>query len=309
MPEPAIRFQSLTKHYGPIRALDGMELEVRPGEVFGFLGPNGAGKTTAIRVLMDLIRPTAGTVTVLGLDAQRDAVELHRRVGYLPADAGLYEGMTGHAYLDYLTALRGGRVDAAYRAELVERLQLDVQRRIGGLSRGNRQKMGLVQALMGRPELVVLDEPTAGLDPLMQEVVEELLRGVADAGRTVFFSSHVLAEVEQVCDRVAMLRAGRIVDVFDLAEQRRLAPRRVSVEFASPPDDAAFAALPGVRVERADGLARTFEVRDGIDALVKCLARFEVTALDSREPTLEELFLSRYGDVVESADAESPDVS
>ena len=294
MDVPAIRFERLAKSYGDVRALDGIDLEVPQGTVFGFLGPNGAGKTTAIRVLLDLIRPTAGRAELLGFDTQRDAVEVRRRCGYLPGELELYEGMTGRAFLDYVAALRGGRVDARERDTLIERLRLDPSRRIGALSKGNRQKVGVVQALMGRPEVVVLDEPTAGLDPLVQEEVEAILGEIVAEGRTVFFSSHVLAEVEAIAGSVAMLRAGRIVAVVDLAEERRLAPRRITVAFDEPVPAGAFAGLDGVRVVASGDRQATFESHDHMDALIKALARYPVRTLETHELSLEELFLSYY---------------
>jgi ABC-2 type transport system ATP-binding protein len=291
---PAIEFDGLVKHYGAVQALRGVDLEVRAGEVFGFLGPNGAGKTTAIRVMLDLIRPTAGRVAVFGFDAQRDSVEVRRRVGYLPSDPQFPSGMTARAYLDYLHRVRGA-ADDAYRRSLVDRLELDESRKVSELSRGNRQKVGLVASLIARPELVVLDEPTTGLDPLVQAEVESILREVAADGRTVFFSSHVLEEVESICSRAAVVRQGRIIDVFDLAEQRRLAPQRVDVTFAEPVPAAAFAGLPpGIRVVAHENSRVSFDVRDGIDALVKCLAERRVESLVARQATLEELFLRYY---------------
>ena len=289
----AIRFEGLVKTYGDVRALDGIDLTVPRGEVFGFLGPNGAGKTTAIRILMDLIRPSAGRAEVLGFDAQRDSLEVRRRCGYLPGDLELYNSLSVDACLDLVAALRGD-VDPRYREELVERLRLDPGRRIGALSRGNRQKVGLTIALMAKPELVVLDEPTNGLDPLVQDEVEAILREVVADGRSVFFSSHVLAEVEQIARRVAMLRSGRIVAVSDLAEQRRLAPRRVSVAFAEPPPAAAFAGLDGVRLVSLEGCDAVFETHDEMDALIRALATQRVRTLETHEITLEELFLSYY---------------
>ncbi len=291
---PAIEFRDVTKSYGPVRALDGLDLRVRRGEIFGFLGPNGAGKTTAIRILVDLLRPDRGTVSVLGFDAQEAGVEVRRRTGYLAADRQLYEQLTAQQLFDYVDALRGGAVDRDYLQSLVDQLELEPDRRIGTLSSGNRQKVGLIQALIARPELVILDEPTRGLDPLMQEVVEEILREIAADGRTVFFSSHVLAEVEELCDRAAILRAGRVVDVFDLAEQRRLAPRRVEVTFDIPPPTDAFAALAGVAVLATQGATVVLDVSGGFDELIKCLARYTVEHLESRQPTLEEMFLSYY---------------
>ena len=289
----AIRFEGLVKTYGDVRALDGIDLTVPRGEVFGFLGPNGAGKTTAIRILMDLIRPSAGRAEVLGFDAQRDTLEVRRRCGYLPGDLELYNSLSVDACLDLVASLRGD-VDPRYREELVERLRLDRGRRIGTLSRGNRQKVGLTIALMARPELVVLDEPTNGLDPLVQDEVEAILREVVADGRSVFFSSHVLAEVEQIARRVAMLRGGRIVAVSDLAEQRRLAPRRVTVAFAEPPPASAFEGLDGVRLVSLEGCDAVFETHDEMHALIQALATQRVRTLETHEITLEELFLSYY---------------
>ena len=289
----AIRFEGLVKTYGDVRALDGIDLTVPRGEVFGFLGPNGAGKTTAIRILMDLIRPSAGRAEVLGFDAQRDTLEVRRRCGYLPGDLELYNSLSVDACLDLVASLRGD-VDPRYREELVERLRLDPGRRIGALSRGNRQKVGLTIALMAKPELVVLDEPTNGLDPLVQDEVEAILREVVAEGRSVFFSSHVLAEVEQIARRVAMLRGGRIVAVSDLAEQRRLAPRRVTVAFAEPPPASAFEGLSGVRLVSLEGCDAVFETHDEMHALIQALATQRVRTLETHEITLEELFLSYY---------------
>jgi ABC-2 type transport system ATP-binding protein len=291
---PAIRFASLTKRYGAVQALRGIDLAVPRGEVYGFLGPNGAGKSTAIRVLLDLIRPTDGRAEALGLDSRRDGVALRRRIGYLPGDFRPEPRMTAQELFDLVAAMRGGAVDLRYRGELTERLLLDPARRIGDLSRGNRQKVGLVLVFMSRPELLVLDEPTSGLDPLMQETVQALLRETVADGRSVFFSSHVLSEVQQVCTRVAMLRAGEIVDEFDLAERRRLAPEHLTVEFAAPPPPDAFGGLPGVRVAEAAGSTVQFELSDSADALVKRLAAFTVLRLAPHEVTLEEMFRSYY---------------
>ena len=294
MDGPAIRLEGLVKSYGDVRALDGIDLAVPRGEVFGFLGPNGAGKSTTIRILMDLIRPTAGRAEVLGFDAQRQSLEVRRRCGYLPGDLQLYHSLTGAECFDLMASLRRDGVAAGYRDALAERLRLDPTRRIGALSRGNRQKVGLIIALMAQPELVVLDEPTSGLDPLMQEEVEAILCEIVADGRSVFFSSHMLAEVEQVAGRVAMLRDGRIVAVADLAEQRRLAPRRVAVTFEEHVPAAAFDGLDGVRVVSLEGAAATFETHDQMDALIKALAGFRVHTLETHELTLEELFLSYY---------------
>lgn len=296
----AIRLTRLTKDYGDVRALDELDLTVEPGQVFGFLGPNGAGKTTALRILLDLIRPTSGHAEVLGFDAQSESIEVRRRVGYLPDDPQMYEGMTGRRFLEFMSSLRGTASNdggaTAFRDSLCERLQLDPMRRIGTLSRGNRQKVGVVLALMERPQLVVLDEPTTGLDPLVREEVELLLREVAADGRTVFFSSHVLSEVEQVCDRVAMLRNGRLIDVLEPREERRLAPQRFTVTFAAggAPASEVLAAIDGVSVISATPSEVVLETVGGADALLKCLAGYTVTRLETHEVSLEELFLSYY---------------
>ena len=301
MDAPAIRLDGLTKHYGAVRALSAVDLTVERGEIFGFLGPNGAGKTTAIRILLDLIRPTAGRAEVLGFDAQRQSLEVRRRVGYLPGDLRLYDRMTGLEFLELIASLRGEPVDVRYRDRLIARLQLDPGRPIGTLSHGNRQKVGIVQALMTRPQLLVLDEPTSWLDPLMQEEMQSLLREVTADGRSVFFSSHDLSEVEQVCSRVAMLRDGRLIDVVVPAEARRLAPQRFAVSFAAPPPRDAFAALAGVQLVSLAGAEVVFEARDGVDALVRRLASFTVTRLETHELSLDELFRSYYAPGAEDA--------
>jgi ABC-2 type transport system ATP-binding protein len=291
----ALLVESLVKHYGPVRALRGIDLQVRPGEIFGFLGPNGAGKSTAIRVILDLIRPTSGRVSVFGIDANRDSVRARREIDYLQSDPELPPGMNAGDVFSYFAAVRGGALDRAYLNELVERLSLDPSRDVNALSRGNRQKAGLVLALMFRPPLVILDEPTTGLDPLVQAEVEAILREVVADGRTVFLSSHILAEVETICSRASIVRDGEIVDVFDLAEQRRLAPRLVDVTFATPPPEDAFAALPaGVTITGRAGRTISFQTHDGIDWLVKQIAAFEVADLSVRQPSLEELFVEYY---------------
>jgi len=219
MAVPAIATEGLTRDYGPVRAVDDLYLEVESGEVFGFLGPNGAGKTTAIRVLLDLIRPTAGRATVMGFDCQRDSIEVRKRVGYLPGDLQLYEGMTGGDLLEFFGSLRPDDVDRAYRHELMERLDLDPHKHVDDYSRGNKQKLGLIQALMHRPDVMVLDEPANGLDPLVQRELWSILDDAADEGRTVFFSSHVLSDVERICKRVAIIREGRLDAVVKAAAQ------------------------------------------------------------------------------------------
>lgn len=245
---PAIQTAQLGKQYGGrVRALAEVDLTVPPGTVFGLLGQNGAGKTTLIRILLDMIRPTEGRASILGFDCQDDGVEARAHVGYLPSSAQYYSYMTGRDLFDFAARARRITPDDALVDDLVTRLDLNPDRGIRTLSRGNQQKVGLIAALLAQPEVVILDEPTSGLDPLMQDVVLDIVREVAAQGRTVFFSSHILSEVERVCDHVAVLRAGLLVGAFDLAEQRRLAVRRVAVQFAETPPASAFVDMPGAR--------------------------------------------------------------
>ena len=230
---PAIAASGLSKDYGSGRGLFGLDLEVAPGEIFGFLGPNGAGKSTMMRLLLDLIRPTSGSARVLGLDTRKDSVEIRRRVGFLPGDLALYPKLTGRAVLDYLGQLRGG-VDPRVRDALAERFDADLDRPVRQLSTGNRQKLGLIQAFMHEPELLILDEPIAGLDPLVQQSFHALLQEVSAEGRTVFLSSHTLSEVERVTQRLAILRQGRLVVVDSLENLRKVAVQRIEIEFAEP---------------------------------------------------------------------------
>ncbi len=228
MSRAAIELSSVVKDYGRTRALAGIDLTVEGGRIFGFLGPNGAGKTTTIRVLLDLIRPTSGAARVLGLDSQRNTIEVRRRVGYLPGDLRMYEGLRGDQFLDFIDSFRPEKRDVAYRHQLLDRLGLDATKRIRALSKGNRQKLGFIQALMHRPELLILDEPTSGLDPLVQEEVARILEDAVQDGRTVFFSSHVLPEVERLSQSVAIIREGRIVAVEDVARLKKNANLKVT---------------------------------------------------------------------------------
>jgi len=291
--EPVIRLEGLTKSYGRHRGVVDLDLEVYPGEVFGYLGPNGAGKTTTIRLLLDLIRPTRGRAVVLGGDSRADGPRLRREVGYLAGDPALYRKMTGRQLLTYLGNLRG-MATLGPAEEMAERLELDLGRPIGDLSRGNRQKVALVQALMNSPRLMVLDEPTAGLDPLMQREFCRLVGEAKAEGRTVFLSSHVLSEVERIADRVGIVREGRLVVVEGLEELKAKALRRLEIHFAGPVPREEFAALPGVQeVVVEDGVLSCVAV-GSIDRLVKAAARHEVTNLVSHEADLEELFLRYY---------------
>ncbi|MGZ8700802.1 MAG: ABC transporter ATP-binding protein [Gaiellaceae bacterium] len=288
-----VSLQGLTKSYGRARGVVDLDLTVRSGEVFGFLGPNGAGKTTTIRTMLDLIRPTSGRAHIFGLDVRADGVAIRRRVGYLPGDLRLYEGLTPRELFSYFGALR--RLPTLAEAEgLAARFDLELDRPVAALSRGNRQKVGLVQAFMHRPQLLVLDEPTSGLDPLVQQTFYELARETVADGRTVFLSSHVLSEVQHVADRVALVRDGRLVLVDSVENLRARARARVEVTFAVPPPEDAFECLPGVRVLERRGDVVLFTLEGEIDPLLKALARHRVVALDSHEADLEDVFLSLY---------------
>jgi len=289
----AILTEGLTKRYGRRPGIEQLDLEVHPGEVFGFIGPNGAGKSTTIRLLLDLLRPTAGRATVLDLDARADSVAVRRSVGYLPGEFGLDVRMTPRQLLQYFATLRGMR-DVGDAPALAERLDLDLDLPMGRLSRGNRQKVGLVQAMFHRPPLLILDEPTTGLDPLVQDTFLQMLREARDEGRTVFLSSHILSEVERVCDRVAIVRASRLAALEtteSLLEKRR---KRVTLVFDSPVDASAFAGLPGVSDIRVQGTAVTLRLSDGIDAVIKLAAQHTLLDLQVEHPSLDEVFLGYY---------------
>ena len=287
-----IRAEQLTKSYGQNRGIVDVDFSVEAGEVFGYLGPNGAGKSTTIRLLLDLIRPSSGRLTVFGLDSRRKSVEIHGRMGYLPGDLRLYERMTGGDLLRYFGHLRG--LDGSKQSEeLAERLDLDLGRGIKELSRGNRQKVGIVQAFMHEPDLLVLDEPTSGLDPLVQETFYELVAEATERGGTVFLSSHVLSEVQHMADRVGLIREGRL-DLVDSVENLRAAFTRVEATFAESPPADAFASVPGIQRVDQDGVVVRFALEGEIDALLKALAHFHVKALDVREADLEDVFLARY---------------
>ena len=318
--QPAIITERLSKAYGRRLGIADLDLEVRPGEIFGFIGPNGAGKTTTIRLLLGLIRPTGGRATVLGRDARRESVAVHRSIGYLPGDFGLDVRMTGRQLIRYFSRLRaddgggnGGAAPAtgqsapgagrsasatvaleASAQELADRLGLDLDVPMGRLSRGNRQKIALVQALYHRPPLLILDEPSTGLDPLVQDTFLQILRESRDEGRTVFLSSHVLSEVERVCDRVGIVRAGRLAALEtteSLLEKRR---KRVSLVFAAPVDASLFAALPGVSDVWVDGPRLSLRLHDGIDAVIKLASSHTVLDMVVENPTLDEVFMSYY---------------
>jgi ABC-2 type transport system ATP-binding protein len=291
---PVIEAERLTKSYGRHRGIEDVTFSVGPGEVFGFLGPNGAGKTTTIRTLMDFIRPTSGRASIFGLDTRTGGLEIRARVGYLPGELELYEHMRGEELLRFLGNLRGG-LDWRYVQQVAARLGADLDRRIGELSSGNKQKVGLIQAFMHRPELLILDEPTAGLDPLVQHELHGMIGEAAADGRTAFLSSHVLPEVEALCDRVGIIREGRLVAVEQIGALKARALRRLEIHFASPVPPDAFQNLTGVRdVVTQDAVVRCTVV-GSLDAVVKAAARYEVVNVVSHEPSLEEIFLAYYG--------------
>ncbi|GAA5055039.1 ABC transporter ATP-binding protein [Thermocatellispora tengchongensis] len=285
--------EGLTKFYGHRRGLEDLDLEIRPGEVFGYLGPNGAGKTTTIRLLLDVIRPTRGRMSVLGMDPRDSRVRA--RIGYLPGELALEGREKAGDYLDFLARARGGVPPEVVR-DLVERLDADLSVPMGKLSKGNKQKLGLIQAFMHEPDFLILDEPTSGLDPLVQQEFLAMVREVRTSGRTVLMSSHVLAEVEHVSDRVGIVRAGRLVAVEDVAALREKAVRRVEFHFDAPVPREAFEGLPGVRELRVEGASLRCTIDGRPDALIKAAARFTVVHMVSAEPDLEEIFLTYYSD-------------
>ena len=293
----ALMTQGLMKSYGKVRALRGVDLEVQRGEIFGYLGPNGAGKTTTIRCLLDLIRPNGGTVRVLGIDPQTDPVAVRSRTGYLPGELQLDPNMSAEGALRYFNALRGNKVDWGFVRQLAGRLDLPLKPPIKNLSHGNKQKVGIVQALMHRPQLLLLDEPTLGLDPLMQHEVLHLITEAKENGTTVFFSSHIMSEVEAVTERVAIIRKGVVVEVAEPASLINRALRRANVRFKQPVDTSPLASVPGVTVlSQDDGTSVLLQVEGEMDGLIKALAAFPVSDFETARPSLEEIFLAYYED-------------
>jgi ABC-2 type transport system ATP-binding protein len=287
--------QGLTKSYGRVQALRGVDLQVERGEIFGFLGPNGAGKTTTIRCMLDMIRPDSGRLRVLGIHPQANPTEVQKRTGYLPGEMALFPNLTAERQLRFFNDMRGREGDWMLARELSERLGLDLKQRIKNLSKGNKQKIGVVQALMHRPELVLLDEPTAGLDPLVQQEVLAIIREVRAGGATVFFSSHILSEVEALSDRVAILRQGQIVEIGDTSSLTERAVHRVVVRFLAPVECRTLHNIPGVEVTaEGDDLSLTLRVVGPMDALVKALGGYPVSELETSRPSLEEVFLEYY---------------
>jgi len=294
MTDPVIHTEQLTKSYGEHRGIIDVDLDVQSGEAFGFLGPNGAGKTTMIRTMLDHIRPTSGRATIFGIDTTADPVAIHRRLGYLPGEFTLYDKLTGGQTIEYFANLRGG-VDARYQQDLLARLDVDPSRKFREYSKGNKQKIGLIIALQHRPDLLLLDEPTSGLDPLIQQEFYGVIREAKEEGRTVFLSSHILSEVEKTCDRVAIIREGRLVRVDRTVALRDLAHHTVELVFTGPVPSAEFEAIPGVSNVVAEDHVLRMRVSGNIAPVVRAAAQYELADFVSREPSLEETFLAEYG--------------
>jgi ABC-2 type transport system ATP-binding protein len=289
-----IETDALTKRYGRARGIEDVSITVEPGEVFGFLGPNGAGKTTTIRTLLDLQRPTSGGARVFGLDSHRDSVDIHARVGNLPGEFAADPRLSGRELVTFLAAIRGVR-GLGRAGTLARRFEADMDRPLGELSRGNRQKIGLIQAAFHAPDLLLLDEPTSGLDPLMQEEFLVFIAEERDRGATVFLSSHELDEVERACDRVGIIREGRLIAVEHVADITGRGFRHVTLEFSEPVDPFQFAAVPGVTDLEQRGNRLTFKASGDLDRVIKLAARHTLTDIELVRPTLEEMFLSYYG--------------
>ena len=290
--EPVIVIDTLHKSYGKVQAVKGISMRVEQGEIFGFLGPNGAGKTTTIRCMLDVIRPTSGTLRVLGLDAQRDKMELHQRIGYLPGDVRLPGRMTGKQVIDYFSRLQG--LKPVLLNDLLARFDVEMKRPLKGYSKGMRQKIGVVLAFMCDPEVLILDEPTSGLDPLLQRTFNEFLLQEQARGKTIFMSSHIMSDVEKVCQRVAVIRQGEIVTIEEVEKLRQKAGQRVTVEFGDAVSADEVARMPGVSMVTSHNHAYHFNVGGSMDALIKALSRHEVLRLQAEEAPLEEVFLKFY---------------
>jgi ABC-2 type transport system ATP-binding protein len=293
----AIRTEGLTKHYGDVEALVDLDLDIRRGEVFGFLGPNGAGKTTMIRTILDEIRPTAGKASILGMDTHLQSVEIRTHIGYVPGDLAMYPNLTGKDTLTYFANLRGG-VDWGFVGSLAERLGADLTKKVGDLSSGNRQKIGLIQAFMNKPQVLIMDEPSSGLDPLVQREFQTMMREVASDGRTVFLSSHTLSEVQRVADRVGIIRQGHLIAVEGVADLRSKAIRTVNLFFDEPVESSVFEGLPGVRDVNVVDHHVTLSFDGQMETLLKVVTeRYSLLDITTQEANLEEIFLTYYEEV------------
>ncbi|HVX56120.1 MAG TPA: ABC transporter ATP-binding protein [Candidatus Saccharimonadales bacterium] len=274
-------------------ALKDLDLQIKAGEVYGFLGPNGAGKSTTIRTLMNFIQPTRGSATIMGLDIVRDSVRIKRSIGYLSSDMAMYDKMTGHQFLDYMAELQPG-ADRTYRRELVKRFTPDLDKKLGSLSRGNKQKVGIVQAFMHQPQVLIMDEPSSGLDPLMQEAFYDLIKESRQRGAAVFMSSHILSEVQRVCDRVGIIREGRLVVERDIAQMTKEAAHTLDVTFAGKTPVSALKAVTGVRLSHHDEHTARVHVHGELAPLLAELSKHDVVTLDARQLDLEEMFMRFY---------------
>lgn len=294
MSENVIETQQLTVYYGKQLGIKNVNLTVKKGEAFGFLGPNGAGKTTTQRVLLDVIRPTSGQAAIFGLDCQKQGVEIRRRIGYLPGELALYKDMRADHFFAMYEYLRGDNGGKGYWRELAQRLDLDTSRKIGTFSRGNKQKVGIVAAFMSRPDLLILDEPTGGLDPLVQQTVMEIVREVKAGGRTVFFSSHILPEVQAVCDRVGIIRQGELVATQGVEALLATRLKRLTLIFAELPPVGSFA-LEGVTELSRTAQTVMLDVRDNLPQVLAAAAQYQVQDIETQSASLEEIFLEYYG--------------
>jgi len=294
MADNVIETKALTVYYGRHRGILNVDLTVEKGEVYGFLGPNGAGKTTTQRALLDVIRPVRGEARLFGLDCQKEGVAARQRVGYLPGELSLYENMKAHQFFDTVNAMRGNSMDKSYREEICQRLNLDTSRKIREYSRGNKQKVGVVVAFMNKPDLLILDEPTTGLDPLVQQTVLELVKEAKADGRTVFFSSHILSEVQEVCDRVGIIREGQLVATERVETLTKQQFKRLRLSFATMPPADAFA-IDGVTETARDEQSVTLEIRENLNGVLSTAVTYNVLDMDTIPVTLEEVFLAYYG--------------
>jgi ABC-2 type transport system ATP-binding protein len=298
----AIKTEGLVKFYGKTQALFGVDLEVEQGEIMGFLGPNGAGKTTTIRCLLDLIRPQEGNVSMFGLDPFKDPVDVRKMVGYLPGELNLETNMKPKAQLKYYAELRSNSIDWNYVRELAKKIQLDLNTPIKTLSKGNKQKIGVLQALMHKPKLLIMDEPTSGLDPLIQQEVYKLLKEARENGATVFFSSHIIGEVEALADRVAIIRGGRIIEEANPSQLKLMTMRQMRIRFKESVDLQALDNIEGVELlHKMNGVEATLQIKGDLDKLIKKLAEFPVSDIEIMRPSLEEIFLKYYKEDQEEA--------
>lgn len=304
MDRPAIELSQLTKNYGRVTALRGIDLKVHTGEIYGFLGPNGAGKTTAIRCMLDLIRPSSGKIRVLGMDPQLDPTAVKRRVGYLPGELHFDENQTGRGTLAFLARLRSNAIPGKRINQLAERLDLALDRPIKNLSKGNKQKLGVLQAFMRPVDLLLLDEPTIGLDPLMQQEVLGLVKEARESGATVFFSSHILQEVQSIADRAAIIRSGLIAEEVDTSSLSRRSLRRVRIDFKSEVDASGLTTLEGVSLLSSDnGRSVLLQVEGDMEAFLKRVASYPVENLETERPSLEEVFMNYYRNVYDEVES------